>query len=174
MVDLARRQRTAAMAGSSRIFSLAGWPILALAALATLAGCNRKPPDATPEGVVREFLERMERVHGDPKDARAVFDLLSASAQTNLSDRARRASAAFGKRIGPEQMITPSHYFPRFHPRQWGTQIQGRRAAVELIGLDTASEHARIPCVFEDGRWKIDLALPPLPPVERRPGADLR
>lgn len=136
------------------------------------AGCNRnKPFDATPDGVAREFLERMERVGGDPKDARAVFDLLSRPAQTSLSDRSRRASAAFGQRLGPEQMIAPSHYFPRFQPRQWTTRLRGRQATVELVGLDAANERAAIPCVNEDGRWRIDLQLPPLPPIERRPGA---
>jgi len=145
---------------------------VALALLAGSAGCNRKPFDATPEGVVREFLERMERVNGDPKDARAVFDLLSRPAQTSLSDRSRRASAAFGKRLGPEQMIAPSHYFPRFQPRQWTTRLRGRQATVELVGLDAASERAAIPCVNEEGRWRIDLHLPPLPPIERRPGSE--
>jgi hypothetical protein len=145
---------------------------VALALLAGSAGCNRKPFDATPEGVAREFLERMERVNGDPKDARAVFDLLSRAAQTSLSDRSRRASAAFGKRLGPEQMIAPSHYFPRFQPRQWTTRLRGRQATVELVGLDAASERAAIPCVNEEGRWRIDLHLPPLPPIERRPGSE--
>jgi hypothetical protein len=145
---------------------------VALALLAGSAGCNRKPFDATPEGVVREFLERMERVHGDPKDARAVFDLLSRPAQTSLSDRSRRASAAFGKRLGPEQMIAPSHYFPRFRPHQWTTRLRGRQATVELVGLDATSERAAIPCVNEEGRWRIDLYLPPLPPIERRPDSE--
>ncbi|MCS6899074.1 MAG: hypothetical protein RMJ98_05235 [Myxococcales bacterium] len=143
-----------------------------LALLMGSAGCNRKPFDATPEGVVREFLERLERVHGDPKDARAVFDLLSRPAQTSLSDRSRRASAAFGKRLGPEQMIAPSHYFPRFQPRQWTTRIQGNHATVELIGLDPTTERAAVPCVNEEGHWRIDLSLPPLPPIERRPGSE--
>ena len=147
--------------------------ILLLASLGA-AGCGRKPFDATPEGAVREFFERMERVHGDPKDARAVFDLLSRPAQASLVERSKRASAAFGKRLSPEQMLAPSHYFPRFQPRQWGTRVQGRRAVVELVGLDTASERAEVPCVVEEGRWRIDLALPPLPPVERRPGAEPR
>jgi hypothetical protein len=137
------------------------------------AGCGRKPFDATPEGVVREFVERMERARGDAHDARAAFDLLSRSAQTNLSDRARRASAATGKRMGPEQMIAPSHYYPRFQPRQWGTRIAGDRAVVELSGLDPSAEHALVPCVLEDGRWRIDLALPALPPVERRGGVEI-
>lgn len=139
-----------------------------------LSGCNRKPFDATPEGVVREFLERMERVNGDPKDARAVFDLLSKQAQTNLSDRSRRASAAFGKRLGPEQMIAPSHFFPRFQPRHWTIRLRAHQATVELVGLDASNERAEILCINEEGRWRIDLQLPPLPPIERRPGTERR
>jgi hypothetical protein len=141
-----------------------------------LVGCGRKPPDATPEGVVREFLERMERVNGDPKDARAAFDLLAKPSQANLTERSKRASAAFGKRMSPEQMLAPSHYFPRFQPRQWSTRPlgNGKRALVEVLGLDPASERAEVPCVSEEGHWRIDLALPALPPVERRPGAEPR
>ncbi len=133
-----------------------------------LVACGRKPPDATPEGAVRELLERLEAVHGDPKAARAVFELLSKSAQRSLSDRARRASAATGKRLAPEQMIAPSHYFPRFRPQEWSTRTVGARATVDVVGLDPATERAGIPCVFEDGGWRIDLVLSTLPPIERR------
>lgn len=150
------------------------WVSLALLSLSLASGCGRKTPDATPEGVVRDFLEKIEMVQGDPKDARAVFELLSAPAQTNLSDRARRASAATGKRLGPEEMVAPAHFFLRFQPRQWATHIVGTRAVVEVVGLDPANERARVPCVIEDGRWRIDLVLPPLPPIERRPGSEAR
>lgn len=143
-------------------------------ALTLTVGCGRKPFDATPEGAVREYLERMERVNGEPSDARAAFSLLTRASQMNLSERAFRASAATGKRMGPEQMIPPSHFFRRFEPRQWTTRIQGNRAVVDLMGLDAKTEHASIPCANEDGHWRIDLALPPLPPIERRPGSEPR
>jgi hypothetical protein len=148
--------------------------VLLVAMSLALGACGRKAFDSTPEGVTREYLERLERVQGDPKDARLVFDILSRAAQTNLSDRARRASGATGKRMGPEQMITPSHWFPRFQPRQWSTHAAGNRAVVEVLGLDPGTEHAEVPCVLEDGRWRIDIALPPLPPIERRPGSEPR
>lgn len=138
----------------------------------SLVACGRKPFDASPEGVAREFLERIERVDGDPKAARAAFDLLGKAAQLSLSDRARRASAATGKRMAPEQMIATGHYFPRFSPRQWSTRQAGDRAVVTVVGLDPAAERADIPCLREEGRWRIDLALPPLPPVEKRPGRE--
>lgn len=132
------------------------------------SACSQKTYDETPEGVVREFLERMERVQGESKDARATFNLLSGASQTNLSDRARRASAAMGTKIGPEHMLTPSHFYPRFQPRQWSTRKAGNRAVVEVTGVDPTNERAAIPCVLEESGWRIELELPPLPPFERR------
>lgn len=134
-----------------------------------LSACGRQPFDATPEGVLRELLDRADRYQGDPKDARAVFDLLSTGAQTNLSDRARRASAATGKRLGPEAMIAPGYFYPHFQPRAWNTKIAGDRAVVELVGASAEDDRATVPCVLEDGRWRVDVALPALPPIERRP-----
>lgn len=34
-----------------------------------MAGCGRKPVDATPEGVLREFLNESSEFRGNPKDA---------------------------------------------------------------------------------------------------------
>jgi hypothetical protein len=146
------------------IFVLLGLTVL-------VPGCRRKQFDETPEGVVREFIVRMKHVQGDPQAARAAFDLLSKEAQTNLSDRARRASAATGKRMGPEQMIAPALFFVHFEPRHWNTRTAGNRARVELNGLKP-SEFASVPCKEEEGHWKIDPHLPPLPPIERRKGAE--
>ncbi|HEU4538570.1 MAG TPA: hypothetical protein VFS00_30830 [Polyangiaceae bacterium] len=141
----------------------------AAAALLVLASCRRQPVDANPEAVVREFLDRMKRLQSDPKDGRAVYELLSRPAQANLAERAKRASAATGKRMGPEQMIAPAYFFPRFQAQRWTTRSAGDRATVELSGVDPAEERATVPCVREEGHWRVDLALPSLPPVERRP-----
>lgn len=139
-----------------------------------LSACGRKPADATPEGVVREFLERMERVQGNPKDTKAAIELLSKATQAGFAERAKRASAALGVRAGPEHMMAPSHFFVRFQPRSWSTQINGDRAYVTLLGLDDRVERAQIPCVREDGHWRVMLPLPPLPPVEKRADPNAR
>jgi hypothetical protein len=133
-----------------------------------LAGCGRKPVDATPEGVLREFLERIERVQGNPKDATMAYELLSKAAQAGLAERAKRASAALGTRVAPEQMIAPAHFFPRFQPRSWSTRVDGDKAFIQLVGLDEGAERATVPCIREEGHWRVHIALPPLPPVEKR------
>lgn len=135
------------------------------------ASCSRRRPDSSPEAVVREWIERMQRVHGEPEAARAAFELLSQASRANLEERARRASAATGRKMGPEQMIVPSRFSLRFSPRQLTSRVAGDRAVVEAVGADPEVEHASIPCVRENGVWRIDLVLPPLAPIERRPDA---
>ncbi|HEY4118793.1 MAG TPA: hypothetical protein VGM56_13100 [Byssovorax sp.] len=142
---------------------------LAAAALLTLAACARKPPDATPEGAVREFVERMRAVRGDAQDAKAGYELLSKRAQANLTERAQRYSFASGKPIAAEMMITPSKFALRFEPQRYvAVQVAGSFALVEVTGL-AADQRARVPCVFEGTGWRVDMALPPLPPVQKRP-----
>lgn len=153
-------------------------PVLLLSRRAALIGlcllttsCSRRRADSTPEGVVREWIERMQRVHGEPDAARSAYELLSQNARANLDERARRASAATGRKMEPEQMIVPSRFSLRFSPRQLTSRIAGDRAVVEAVGADPEVEHATIPCVRENGLWRIDLVLPPLAPIERRPDA---
>jgi hypothetical protein len=121
------------------------------------SGCSRRPPNATPEGAVRELVERLRRVQGDPTDAKDAYVLLSKRAQANLAARAQRYSAASGKAIGPEAMIVPSRFLLRFEPQRYTAQVaEGQRA--------------QVPCVFEDNAWRVDVLLPTLPPVQHRPG----
>jgi hypothetical protein len=139
-------------------------------ALFALDGCGRRAPTTTPDGVVRELVERLQRVHGDPRDAHRAFELLSKRAQQNLGARAQRYSAASGKAIAPEAMLVPSRLLLRFEPQSYAAQVSGSHARVEVLGF-SAADHAEIPCVFEDNGWRVDLALPPLPAVEMRPSS---
>jgi hypothetical protein len=150
---------------SSMIRALA----LACAALA-LGGCGRRSASATPDGSVRELVERMRRLRGDPGDAKAAYELLSRRAKQNLTARAHRYSDASGKAIAPEAMIVPSRFLVRFEPQRYSAQISGSFARVEVVGL-LVGERAQVPCVFEDGGWRVDLSLPPLPPLQMRPGS---
>lgn len=151
---------------STRTARLVAAAILALA----VAGCDEEPPNATPEGAVRELVERMSRVHGDPADAEAAFELLAESTRKNLTERAERYSAASGKQIEPAQMIAPSRFLLRFEPTEMTAQIVGSEALVDVFG-PAASQRAKVECAFEDGVWRVRLPLPPLPPVKLRPGS---
>lgn len=137
--------------------------------MAALSACQRKPPDLTPEGAVRELLDRIDRVETNPTEARAVYDLLSASTRQNLVDRAKRASTASGRDIPPQDMLAPGRFSLRFEPRKMHTRIGADRAVVDVTGIDPETDRAEVPCVLEDGRWRIEIPLPPLAPIEKRP-----
>jgi hypothetical protein len=161
MTHLPRRSLLQKLAASVMVAAMSG---------AGSGGCSRRPANATPEGAVRELIERLRRVQGDPSDAKSVFVLLSKRAQANLAARAQRYSAASGKAIGPEAMIVPSRFLLRFEPQRYAAQLAGQHALVEVLG-GLPGERAQIPCVFEDNAWRVDLLLPPLPPVQMRPGS---
>ncbi len=131
-----------------------------------VVGCSGQTNDDKPESVVRAWLDMMQR-----GDRAAAVQLLSKPAKENLQERARRASAATGRALPPEDMLVPQRFALRFEPRQLKARIAGDRAVVEAVGLDPATDRASVPCVREDGRWRVDLVLPPLPEIERRPDA---
>jgi hypothetical protein len=136
---------------------------------AIVPACSRRPATATPDGTVREFIERMRLVEGDPTSSKAAFELLSKRAQENLAARAQRYGAASGKSIAPEAMIVPSRFALRFEPQLYRSQVAGVHALVEVEG-SAPQERAQVPCMYEEGGWRVDLLLPSLPPVQLRPG----
>jgi hypothetical protein len=109
----------------------------------------------------------MQRVHGDPQKSRAAYELLAATAQSNLRQRADRATAATGRRVTPEEMLAPSRFYLDFQPHTWSTEHGPDWALVKVEG-DSGRGSSQIRCVREQGHWKIALELPDLPPVERR------
>jgi hypothetical protein len=143
----------------------------ALVATLALSGCRREAPNRTPEGAVRELIERLRAHHGGQEDARAAFELLSQAARENLAERASRYGAASGKQIEPEAMLVPSRFLLRFEPHEMTAQIVGAHALVDVVGLEPA-DRARVPCVFEEGLWRVHVVLPELPPVQLRPDTD--
>jgi hypothetical protein len=138
-------------------------------AVAALSSCTRKPPDSTPEGAVRELLDRIDRSVADPGETHAVYELLSSRTKANLIERARRASTTSGREVLPEEMIAPGRFSLRFERRKMLTRIADDQAVVDVLGIDPELERAEVPCVLEDGRWRIEIKLPPLAPMERRP-----
>lgn len=135
----------------------------------TVFGCRREAVDEDPTRLVREFIARMQRVHGDQKNSRAVFELLWSPAQRNLTERASRASALAGRKVAPEEMITPTRFTLRFEPKRINATTTGDRAVVAVQGDPPMRETREVRCVREDGRWRIVLDLPVLPPIQKRP-----
>ncbi|HEX3777673.1 MAG TPA: hypothetical protein VHV51_24560 [Polyangiaceae bacterium] len=142
--------------------------LLFVAWLTTQVACETEASDATPERVVQEFIERMQHVHGDAHAARLAYELLWSDARRNLAERAKRASAVAGREIAPEEMIAPSHFTLAYQPKKFSSRVSGDWAEVTVTGDGgTAPPHV-IKCVREDGRWRVVLELPPLPPIQRR------
>ena len=139
---------------------------LLAAAFAVLA-CESSAPDAGPEAVVEELIVRLQRVHGDPKAARAAYDLLWSEAKQALAERAKRASAVEGREVAPESMIAPTRFSLTFVPKRYQARIDGDWAVVAVTGEDLA-ERREIKCVREDGHWRVVLVIPPMPPIQRR------
>ncbi len=143
--------------------------MLALAFLLLAGNCTRKPADLTPDGAVRELLDRIDRTEADPAESHAVYELLSSRTKANLIERARRASTTSGREVPPEEMLAPGRFSLRFEPRKMHVRMADDRAVVDVIGIDPETDRAEVPCVLEDGRWRIEIPLPALTPMERRP-----
>jgi hypothetical protein len=140
--------------------------VLATPLLVSLLGCEEEASDGEPDRVVAELIQRLQRVHGERKAARAAYDLLWSDARRNLAERAKRASDVAGREIAPEEMLPPSRFSLHHKPRHYETRIDGDWAEVTVTGEDGAVD--RVKCVREDGKWRVALELPTLPPIERR------
>ena len=139
--------------------------------VAALGGCEPDAAVATPDGAVRAFVDLVRSYEGNEREAEAIYELLSSRAKSNLQARAERYGAASGKTIEPWAMLVPSRMVPRFSPQGYAAQVVGKYALVEIVGVGP-TEVARVPCVLEEGAWRLDLVLPELPPVLRRPGVE--
>ncbi len=137
-----------------------GWAALAFSLLVGMAGCARKAADLTPEGAVRDLLDRIDRVEADPVQARAVYELLSSRTKANLVERARRASTTSGRAVHPEEMLAPGRFSLRFEPRKMHARIaesEHKTSATMPSGLaSAASPTASSACpgqYFSNASW---------------------
>jgi hypothetical protein len=131
------------------------------------SACEREAVDSSPELVVDAFIERMKGVHGDPERGRLAYELLWAEGREALAERARRATAAAGRPIGPEEMLVPSRFSLAFEPRRVTAETKGKWSRVTVIGSNP-NEVAEVSCVNEDGHWRVAVEFPPLPTIEQR------
>ena len=133
----------------------------ALLALA-LAACDAARAADTPAGAVSAFASAVEAAERDASQRRRVYDLLSQRGRTALEERAARASQVSGRPMEPWEMIAPGRIRLRLTPSPDALTAResGDRAVVTARGR--AGGVADVPLVREGGRWRVDLALPPI------------
>ena len=139
---------------------------------ALLAGCGRAARDDSPVATVRHFLEVMERSAEEEGALQDAYELLDSGAQAALSRRAERATALSGRAFKPWQMLARGRFGLRFAPASPGgmhERITGDRAVVTVAGTKPG-QHAEVPLVREQGKWRVALVLPPM----RNEGAGAR
>ena len=131
--------------------------------LAAGPACGRAGTPDTPSGVVRHFLEVMERSATDDAALLEAYALLDQSAQRALAARATRTRALSGQAFEPWQMLAQGRFRLRFAHTRGGMRerIDGERAVVVVSGSGNG-QRAEVPLVREQGRWRIQLVLPPM------------
>ena len=143
-------------------------------AMVLLAACSRQAPDATPDGVVRLWLEKMETSAEDPRAARDAYALLGPSARENLEQRADRAGRMHGRRFEPYEMLAEGRFGLKFRPKAVTVgQVAGDEAMVDVVGADPNVERASVRCARDPkdrAAWRIEPELPPVPELVRRDG----
>jgi hypothetical protein len=150
-----------------RAFALALAALATLALVLTSAGCTRTAPDATPEGAVRLFVEKMETGAEDPRAMREAYQLLGPHARSNLKERADRASKGQGRRYEPFEMLAEGRFGLKFRPKSMTAKIEGETAFVEVRG-DGPDERATVHCVREAPAWRVEPELPDVLAPQRR------
>lgn len=130
------------------------------------AGCQ-KPPDRTPEGALREWVETMDRAAEDPRKRKEAYGLLASRARANLTERARRASILQGHRIEPYEMLDEGRFVLRFRPRTYRENTRGDLSTVQVKGYGEG-EVASVQTVLEGGAWRVDIPLPEPPALPQR------
>lgn len=135
-----------------------------------LAACTRAAPDATPDGAVRAWLDKMEESEEDPRAMRDAYALLGAATRANLEERARRTTQAQGRRVDPYEMLATGRFGLHFRPKTMKTTMVGDRATVEVFGDDPLVDHASVRCVHEAGGWRVEPDLPDIVTQPKRDG----
>jgi hypothetical protein len=132
-----------------------------------LFACSRATPDATPDGVVRLWLEKMETAAEDGRAMKEAYALLGPRARANLKERADRASRGQGRRYEPYEMLAEGRFGLRFRPKAMTAKIEGDDAWVDVKG-DGPDEHANVKCTREGNVWRIEPELPDVQAPSRR------
>ncbi len=127
-----------------------------------VAACARRGVDATAEGVVRAFIERIEQSGEDPASRKAAFELLGPKSRANLETRALRLSQVLGRPVSPHEVLAQGWVFQRFAPKIV-TSIGG--GLVRITGEHPETDRAEFQCVKDGDVFRVELALPEPPAV---------
>jgi hypothetical protein len=146
---------------------------LAASVLFTFAtACSKSAADATPESAVRAWLEHMSDSVTTQGEAREAYELLSQATKQNLQDRATRDAPRLGRRLAPHEMLAEGRFGLRFRPKTFKTTSSGAgRATVEIMG--EPGEQAAVAVLREAKGWRIELDLPEVIPLAKRPDGGL-
>jgi len=128
-----------------------------------LSACNSAPSDDTPTGALQLFVAAMDRSEWDDNALRDAYALLSPAARDALRVRAEEAGSLSGREFDPWQMLAQGRFRLRFAPRPGDgmeERVEGERAVVVVSG-SRPDHRAEVPMLLENGRWRVDLVLPP-------------
>ncbi len=145
-------------AGIPRVVNLRA-SFLALVLAGAAAGCSHPPPDATPEGALRLFLDDMDE-SDDAASMRLAYELLGPAARANLATRAHSTSLLQGRHFEPWEMLAAGRFGLAFRPKAMRAAVVGDRATVDVYGEDPKTEHATVTCVHAGGGWRIEPDFP--------------
>jgi hypothetical protein len=134
--------------------------VVAAVVVAGAPACSRPPPEATPDGALRAFLDEMEGASDDPQAERRAYALLGPAARANLNERARRTSGLQGRHVEPWDMLAAGLFGLAFRPQAMRATVVGDRATVDVFGEDPSAEHASVVCVREGPSWRIEPGFP--------------
>jgi hypothetical protein len=135
-----------------------------------LVACDDARGEQDPGATVRRFIDSMDRSVNDPTALEEAYQLLDSSSQRELAVRALKAETLAGHAYKPWEMLVQGRFRLRFAPRKSGglqARIDGDQAIVVAQGA-RAEEHAEIPLVREQGRWRLKLNIASAQPA---PGA---
>lgn len=138
--------------------------------LVPLLACSRNTVDSAPEGAVRAWVEFMDQSADNRAAMSEAYALLGPRARENLQERARRTSQLHGRRVDPSDMLAEGWFGLRFQPKQYHATISGDHASVTIEGLPGSGAKSTVRCVRENGRWRVEPELPPLPELPKRDG----
>jgi hypothetical protein len=128
-----------------------------------LGACAANEPDKQPSEVLTRFLEALDRSAHEEAALKDAFALLDERTQTELTARAERTSSLAGRNFAPWEMIAQGRFrlqlLPAEHAEMRAT-THGDKATVHVKAADGRS--ADVPLVFERGRWRVKLDLPPI------------